>query len=1804
MKFRDHAGKALCLLILHPALLRAQTEPPHPILTISGSGSGASTILSAYTESQYTNYFVPHQPPRNDGYGFVPAVVSGDTGWSWSASNPNQITSTPSGTVFPNGTYISYTQAVTVFSGNTVNAPYYLKAGSSSSKSLVFALIDYNKISQLRSDFNKLSPAYFNSGSSPGTRNDTYARRIAIALLDWARWYPDYYMSAKNSASFINTSPSYILPSDLQRASDHNGLAHEWADDELLAFDSIYDSVALTNLSTELGFDVRNYIKTNLFCNEGDFIVYHVPVDVAIQSNLSGPYTVLAEVARVLNRPDYIIWMDQYLDATVRQKIRRDGVLEEGLGYSIGYINENLDGAKGTRDYFLTRPPDTPTLQAISNRAGSYVATLTYGQSQWAAASLPTGQLPSFGDTPFNTYFSSHSSGNSTLLPAYGHVSMGAGSGSQAVQLNQNFPGNNNHMRSDITAFVLWAFNNEMLGNIRYYNGTPGRQFDEQILSHNAVTIDRVNMTPYPDADVDGNGDLTLHEPGNNGLAMTEIDGQRGYANKASRYQRLLFLNSADLSRPYLVDVCRVTGGTNHDYTLHGAIRWDQTWQCSFPLVTNPVTYPMLENGEVWVEPTSSGSSFPYYGFWRNVNSNQAPGNFQITYRDASSSHRDLRLWMTDDGTAKVYLGMTPNPGRDNTVPANFYVYWRPSAIIRKRIPSGTLQDLFVSVIEPMNAGNSTIQSVDRLPVSGSNLESVALKITFTDGRVDTYLANLRNPQVAGATGGSATISTADGQYSLNGRVGVFMDRPNGDPRVWTINATDFQYPGRRLTTPSTYYSGQITGEERKLTGGNYDAFTTTTPLPTGTALRNRFLSLTHGTLSSGTTGISEMFKIDQVVFSNSQYYVCFTNDHMLEITNGTSSYEQMAPLRHFTTSNSFEIALTAYAGQISRIADVRIPPGGSSGPVGFNFGNLGATSGASLQVTASSSNPTLMPNGNLVLGGSGTNRTITVTPVAGQTGFSLITISVTDGVWTNSRSFNAFVTDFALTASPSSQSILAGGNTSYNATVTATNGFAGVVSFAVAGLPPGATSSFSPPTITGAGSSTLNITTTNSLLPGNYTLTLSATSGSLSSTATVSLTIGSIVALPGTMLWTGSNNWSSLANWTNLTAGGFGPPGVSNDAVFGDSGAASSSNTIGSVVDSDTTINSLVFTNLTGYHTVQINPGRTLTINGTAPGYQNSPALNVGLEGYAGTNQFIRAAITGSNGTFAISNTSASVQVRVGFSNAVVGSLAVLDLSGLGTFNANINHLQLGVESGVPRRTAGVLYLARTNNITLVQSNNVNSTLTGGSPALYLGHSTQSGNTNGSALYLGIANGLFVNYVIIGRGNQTNNVLAFNPAFLTNHPVAYMRGSDGSSRIGFWSVGDNSSGSMTALSSGTNDFSGGTVDAMVDSLFLGRGRVGTTVNTGIGTLTLSDGVMDVNTLRLGTMVDEATSTNASGIGIANVNGTATLIVNTALEFAHINTTASAAPSAIAGMRGTLNINGGTVQAANISGAGGAGIINLNSGTLDVQGGSIVNLTNINIGAGGSASPAFLTNCTIATALNPIALASNGIIAGNTILTAPQLNAQGTLSPGGDLPGTISVNGAISFGAGGHYVFDMQNAVGQPGTDWDLITSTAGLDVAATPVNPFTLQIRTLSDTGFGPMLAFDNSTPQNWVIVAANVLSNFSPSKFLIDSSGFQNGLGGGSFRLETNGVSLLLSFIPQPQISNLTVAAGNLFLSGGNGVPNHTCYFLGSTNLLLPLATWTRIATNTFDANGNFGFSAPIITGVPQQFFTLQVP
>src|SRR5439155_1042041 len=80
----------------------------------------------------------------------------------------------------------------------------------------------------------------------------------------------------------------------------------------------------------------------------------------------------------------------------------------------------------------------------------------------------------------------------------------------------------------------------------------------------------------------------------------------------------------------------------------------------------------------------------------------------------------------------------------------------------------------------------------------------------------------------------------------------------------------------------------------------------------------------------------------------------------------------------------------------ISSIANQGTAISTAKGPINFTI-NDAETAAASLLLSATSSNPTLLPNGNITFGGSGANRTVTLTPAPGGTGTADVTITVTD---------------------------------------------------------------------------------------------------------------------------------------------------------------------------------------------------------------------------------------------------------------------------------------------------------------------------------------------------------------------------------------------------------------------------------------------------------------------------------------------------------------------------------------------------------------------------------------------------------------------------------------------------------------------------------------------------------------------------------------------------------------------------------------------------------------------------------------
>lgn len=384
------------------------------------------------------------------------------------------------------------------------------------------------------------------------------------------------------------------------------------------------------------------------------------------------------------------------------------------------------------------------------------------------------------------------------------------------------------------------------------------------------------------------------------------------------------------------------------------------------------------------------------------------------------------------------------------------------------------------------------------------------------------------------------------------------------------------------------------------------------------------------------------------------------------------------------------------------------------------------------------------------------------------------------------------------------------------------------------------------------------------------------------------------------TLAWSGASGsdlfWSTAGNWNPA-----GVPGEGDLAFFNDAGAASASGEayINNVVSASHTVGSLIYGNTNGFHNTLLSPGVVLTVSNNAAG----PALLVGTGADNGGAQTVTATLSGAGGSLVVAATNTGSQFIVRQGSASSGAhRATLDLFGLDTVDVTVGRLLVagdGSPSSVAahNRPAGTLFLAKTNSIRLV----------GGAPALNVG---DSGGTSGTSFVeLGITNAIFTDSLTIARQKCTAT-LRFNAMAIGWNPALWLRGATGE-RVVAMALGDNSAQTTSGVaSSGTVDLSGGRVDALVNTCYLGRGLNGTGTGKATGTLTLESGTFDVNTLYLG-YVNTNTAV-ADVTGTVNVNGSALLVVNNNLQLGR-NPGAAATSIAI------VNILGGTVRADSIT---------------------------------------------------------------------------------------------------------------------------------------------------------------------------------------------------------------------------------------------------------------------------------------------
>lgn len=194
------------------------------------------------------------------------------------------------------------------------------------------------------------------------------------------------------------------------------------------------------------------------------------------------------------------------------------------------------------------------------------------------------------------------------------------------------------------------------------------------------------------------------------------------------------------------------------------------------------------------------------------------------------------------------------------------------------------------------------------------------------------------------------------------------------------------------------------------------------------------------------------------------------------------------------------------------------------------------------------------------------------------------------------------------------------------------------------------------------------------------------------------------------------------------------------------------------------------------------------------------------------------------------------------------------------------------------------------------------------------------------------------------------------------------------------------------------------------------------------------------------------------------------------------------------------------------------------------------------------------------------------------------LNVSGTVAPGGGpggSTGTLTVTNTVNlYGT----AWMKLNRTNSPNSD-RLVSSTAGI------IN----YGGTLVVTNIGASLHVGDTFT---LFSAATLNGSFTlvlPSYYTWDTS-----------QLTVNGSVSVTAVLPLPSITTVDfsgLAGGSITLNANNGAPNGPVSILTSTNLVLPLSSWTTVTTTTFDGSGNLSLPITVDPTLPQSFYLLQV-
>ena len=246
------------------------------------------------------------------------------------------------------------------------------------------------------------------------------------------------------------------------------------------------------------------------------------------------------------------------------------------------------------------------------------------------------------------------------------------------------------------------------------------------------------------------------------------------------------------------------------------------------------------------------------------------------------------------------------------------------------------------------------------------------------------------------------------------------------------------------------------------------------------------------------------------------------------------------------------------------------------------------------------------------------------------------------------------------------------------------------------------------------------------------------------------------------------------------------------------------------------------------------------------------------------------------------------------------------------------------------------------------------------------------------------------------------------------------------------------------------------------------------------------------------------------------------------------------------------------------------------TGTLTLSG------TNIHTGATTVSGGTLLVNGNNSAASGAVSIASGATLGGTGILGGvATVQYGGTLSPGAGI-GTLTFASTLTLATGCTNFFEISKAA--------MINDVVNISGALTS----------------GGLLVVTNITTN--ALVAGDTFKLYNAGSYggafgSVSLPTLDDGLVWNTNALNTSS-RITVSYLAAPRFGSASLVGSSLVFISQGGTPGMSCYVLSSTNLLLPIANWTRQATNVFDSSGGFAYTNDINQNQQSQFYRLLVP